>query len=100
MQICYPRIYNFIILTSNNQQYLYCLKDFSSSHHIREFLTFEIKSIIDKISAEKFNAIITDNITNVQLVCKLVIRKYSQILNFCYIMHFINLIIKSILGNK
>jgi hypothetical protein len=58
-------IYNFIILTSNNQQYLYCLRDFSSSHHTREFLASKIKSIIDKISAEKFSAIVTDNAANV-----------------------------------
>jgi hypothetical protein len=91
-------IYNFIILTPFNQQFLYCLRDFSSSHHTGDFLATEIKKIIDKIGAEKFSAIVTDNASNVRLAREIVTEEYPTILNLRCIAHFINLITKSILG--
>ena len=91
-------IYNFIILTPSHQQYLYCLQDFSSSHHTGEFLASEIKKIIDKIGARKFSAIVTDNASNVRLAREIITKEYPTMLNLRCIAHFINLITKSILG--
>ena len=92
-------IYNFVILTPSNQQYLYCLQDFSSSHHTGEFLASKIKKIIEKIGAKKFSAVVTDNASNVRLAQEIISKEYPSILNLRYITHFINLIMKSILGN-
>ena len=92
-------IYNFVVLTPFNQQYLYCLWDFSSFHHTRKFLASKIKKIIDKIGVKKFSAIVTDNASNVRLAREIVTKDYPSILNLRCIAHFINLITKSILGN-
>jgi len=92
-------IYNFIILTPSHQQYLYCLRDFSSSHHTGEFLASEVKTILDKVGANKFSAIVTDNAANVRVAREIITRDHPKILNLRYIAHFINLITKSILGN-
>ena len=92
-------IYNFVILTPSNHQYLYCLQDFSSSHHTGEFLASEIKKIIEKIGAKKFNAVVTDNASNVRLAREIISKEYPSVLNLRCIAHFINLITKSILGN-
>jgi len=90
-------IYNFIILIPERHQYLYCLRDFSASHHTGEFLANEIKTILNKVGSKKFKAIVTDNGTNVKLAHELIVKEYSQILNLRCIAHFINLITKSIL---
>ena len=92
-------IYNFVILTPSNQQYLYYLQDFSSSHHTGEFLASEIKKVIEKIGAKKFSAVVTDNASNVRLAREIISKEYPSILNLRCITHFINLIMKSILGN-
>lgn len=92
-------IYNFVVLTPSNQQYLYCLQDFSSSHHTGEFFASEIKKIIEKIGAKKFSAVVTDNASNVRLAREIISKEYPSILNLRCIAHFINLITKSILGN-
>jgi hypothetical protein len=91
-------IYNFIVLTPSHHQYLYCLRDFSSSHHTGEFLATEIKEILTKIGVEKFSAIITDNAANIRLAREIVTKENPKILNLRCITHFINLITKSILG--
>ncbi|PKK71526.1 hypothetical protein RhiirC2_865552 [Rhizophagus irregularis] len=75
-------------------------KDYSSSHHTGEFLTSEIKTIIEKISAKKFSAIVTDNAANVRLARELVTQEYPKILNLRCIAHFINSITKSILDHS
>ncbi|CAJ0758773.1 10234_t:CDS:2 [Entrophospora sp. SA101] len=43
-------IYNFIILTPQKNQYLYCLRDYSSSHHTGQFLAAEIKTASNILS--------------------------------------------------
>ena len=91
-------IYNFIILTPERHQYLYCLRDFSVSHHTEEFLANEIKTILNKVGPKKFKAIVIDNGANVKLARELIVKEYPQILNLRCIAHFINLITKSILG--
>ena len=58
-------IYNFIVLTPSNQQYFYCLRDFSSNHHTGEFLASEIEKVLLKIGVNNIGAIVTDNAANV-----------------------------------
>jgi len=72
-------------LTSERHQYLYCLRDFSASHHTGEFLANEIKTILNKIGPKKFKAIVTDNGANVKLARELIIKEYSQILRIEYV---------------
>lgn len=91
-------LYNFIVLTSNHQQFLYSLRDFSGEHHTGDFIASEIKSIIDKIGSQKFKAIVTDNGSNVRLARELIVNEYPHILNLRCIAHFINLVTKSILS--
>lgn len=92
-------IYNFVVLTPSNHQYLYCLQDFSSFYHTEECFTSKIKKIIEKIGAKKFNAVVTDNASNVRLAREIISKEYPSVLNLRCIAHFINLITKSILGN-
>lgn len=91
-------IYNFVILIPDRKQYLYCLRDYSDSHHTGNFLAAEILTILGSIGVEKFKAVVTDNGSNVRLTRQLVVEKYPEIINFRCIAHFINLITKSILG--
>jgi hypothetical protein len=91
-------IYNFIVLTPSNQQYLYCLRDFSSNHHTGEFLASEIEKVLLKIGVDNVGAIVTDNAANVRVACEIITKKHPYILNLRCIAHFINLITKSILG--
>ncbi|CAB4443079.1 unnamed protein product [Rhizophagus irregularis] len=57
-------IYNYIILTSDREQYLYSLNDYSSDHHTGEFLASDITNIIGKIGSEKITALVADNAAN------------------------------------
>jgi len=91
-------IYNFIVLTPSNQQYLYCLRDFSSFHHTGEFLASEIEKVLLKIGVDNVGAIVTDNAANVRVAREIITKKHPHILNLRCIAHFINLITKSILG--
>src|SRR5437660_906903 len=67
-------IYNFIILTPQKTQYLYCLCDYSNSHHTGQFLAAEIKTIINKIGVKKFKAIVSDNGANVKLAREIIVK--------------------------
>uniref|UniRef100_U9U4N9 HAT C-terminal dimerisation domain-containing protein n=1 Tax=Rhizophagus irregularis (strain DAOM 181602 / DAOM 197198 / MUCL 43194) TaxID=747089 RepID=U9U4N9_RHIID len=55
---------------------------------------------LEKISAEKFSAVVTDNAANVRLARELVTQEYPKILNLRCIAHFINVITKSILDHS
>ena len=88
----------FIILTPQKTQYLYCLCDYSNSHHTGQFLAAEIKTIINKIGVKKFKAIVSDNGANVKLAREIIVKEYPFIISLRCIAHFINLITKSIIG--
>jgi hypothetical protein len=85
-------------LTPDRKQFLYCLRDYTGSHHTGDFLATEIKTVMNSIGIEKFRAIVTDNGSNVRLARDLIVREYPNIINFRCIAHFLNLITKSILG--
>ncbi len=56
----------------------------------------ELNQILEKISLEKFSAIVTDASANVQAARHIIIEKYPSILNIRCIVHAINLISKDI----
>lgn len=85
-------------MTSERKQFLYCLRDYSGSHHTGQFLASEIKTVLNNIGANKFIAIISDNGSNVKLAREMITTEYPYIINVRCIAHYLNLITKSILG--
>jgi hypothetical protein len=92
-------IYNFIITTSNNKEYLYSLRNLSSLSQTSKVLEDEIDRIISKIGTKKFAAVVTDNASAIANARKYISEKYPYILNIRCIAHCVNLITKDILGN-
>ncbi|CAG8631114.1 2546_t:CDS:1, partial [Diversispora eburnea] len=54
-------IWNYVITTSNNCEYLYKLDDLSVNSHMRSYLTSKIKEIIEKIGPRRIVAIVSDS---------------------------------------
>ena len=69
-------LWNFLILTSSRQEYLYCLKDLTNEHHTGSLLAEEILKIITQIGKKKFIAVITDNGSNVTLARNLITNQF------------------------
>jgi hypothetical protein len=88
-----------LVLTPDRKQYLYCLRDYTETHHTGQFLAAEIKTVLTKIGVKKFSAVVTDNAANVKLARELISKEYPRIINIRCIAHFINLITKSIIGS-
>ncbi|CAG8839709.1 23739_t:CDS:2, partial [Gigaspora margarita] len=57
-------IWNFVIITLLQQEYLYELENYSNQSYIAEFLDNQIKLIINCIGKNKISAIISDNRTH------------------------------------
>ena len=57
-------IYNYIITTDIQMEYLIDLCDYSSDSHTSKFLTNEISDIIEQLGSDKFAAVVTDNASN------------------------------------
>ena len=93
-------LWNFIILTPNRQEYLYCLKDLTNEHHTGRLLADEILSILTQIGNKKFIALVTDNGSNVNLARSLISTQYPQIFNIRCIAHCFNLISHDILKHS
>jgi Protein of unknown function (DUF 659) len=93
-------IWNFVIYTSDHQQYLYALKNLSEERHTGEFLCQQIEQILVEIGPDKFSAIVTDGAANVNLARLLITDKFKHILNLRCIAHCINLISKDIIKHK
>jgi hypothetical protein len=93
-------LWNFIILISNWQEYLYCLKDLTEEYQMRSLLVEEILSIIIYIGNKKFIALVTDNGSNVNLAQNLIFLQFPQILNIYCIAHCFNLISHDILKHS
>ena len=84
-------IWNFTILTPTNKEYIYQLSDLSSNSHTGEFIAEKIQDILNRVGANKFSAIVSDNRSNVQKTREIVRNKYSSIEDVRYISHCINL---------
>lgn len=85
-------VYNYIVTTDTQMEYLIALRDYSSDSHTSEFLTNEISSIIEQLGSDKFTAIITDNAFNCRVARQNIQQAYLHIWNLCCAAHAINLI--------
>ena len=85
-------LYNFIVSTTNRQEYLIALKDYSKISQTEAFLATEIKNIIEKIGLDKFAGVITDGGSNVRVARQKIHEKFPHILNIRCAAHSINLI--------
>ncbi|CAB4473899.1 unnamed protein product [Rhizophagus irregularis] len=90
-------IWNFIVLTSTREEYLYELGNYSNQSHTAEFLANQIESVINRIGSKKIIAIVSDNGANVASARRLICSKYKKILNIRCIAHCYNLISKDII---
>ncbi|GES93878.1 ribonuclease H-like domain-containing protein [Rhizophagus clarus] len=85
-------IWNFIILTPTNKEYIYQLLDLSSNFHTGEFIAEKIEDILIRVGAEKFSDIVSDNGSNVRKVRKIIQSKHPYIEDVWCISHCVNLI--------
>nr|CAG8574529.1 240_t:CDS:2 [Entrophospora candida] len=90
-------ITNYITLTSNGQEYLLNLMDYSEFSHTEDFLAKEIEQTLILNGIRRFSGIVTDGAGNVKVAREIVNKKYPNILNLRCITHFINLITKDII---
>jgi replicative superfamily II helicase len=90
-------IWNFIILTPSQEEYLYELGNYSDQSHTAEFLANQIESVINRIGSKKIIAIVSDNGANVVCARRLICSKYKKIMNIRCIAHCYNLISKDII---
>ncbi|CAJ0754329.1 5524_t:CDS:2 [Entrophospora sp. SA101] len=70
-----------LVLTPDHKQYLYCLWDYSETHHTGQFLAAEIKTVLTKIGVQKFGAVVTDKAANIKLAQELISKEYPKIIN-------------------
>ncbi|CAJ0767604.1 18265_t:CDS:2, partial [Entrophospora sp. SA101] len=54
-------IYNFMITTADNKEYLYSLCDLSDVSHTAKILRDEIERVLSRIGPNKFAAVVSDN---------------------------------------
>ena len=87
------------MITTDNNEYLYSLYDLSAVSHTFNILENKIDHVISAVGSKKFLAVILDNTSAIANVWKHISKKYLHILNIHYIIHFVNLITKDILGN-
>ncbi|CAJ0764276.1 18411_t:CDS:2, partial [Entrophospora sp. SA101] len=87
-------LWNFMVMTLERKEFLYCISDFSSASHTGEFLAEEINKIIECIGPKKVAAIVSDNGANIAKARRIVTSKYKHIINVRCIAHCINLISK------
>ncbi|CAI2200613.1 1232_t:CDS:1, partial [Funneliformis geosporum] len=90
-------IYNFVLLTPENQQFLYHLQDCSGEHHTSEYLALQISEVVERVGKDKIAAVVTDNAPNCANAREIISTKYSKILNIRCIAHFVNLLTKDIM---
>jgi hypothetical protein len=65
-------IWNFVLLTSSRQEYLYELGDYSNQSQTAEFLANQIESVVNRIGSQKILAIVSDNGVNIAFVRRLI----------------------------
>ena len=85
-------IYNYIVTTDTQMEYLIALRDYSSDSHTSEFLTNEISNIIEQLGSDKMAVIVTDNASNCRVARRNIQQTYPHIWNLRCAAHAINLI--------
>ncbi|CAG8846262.1 27488_t:CDS:2, partial [Gigaspora margarita] len=90
-------IWNFLLLTPDQKEHLYALRNYLATSYIAEFLVQEIEMIITQIGLKKICAVVTDGGANVVATRRLITQKFPQIMNVSCIAHRLNLICKDIM---
>jgi hypothetical protein len=93
-------LWNFIIHTADNHEYLWKLKDLSHLSHTSQLLKESIQEILEEIGNEKFSAIVTDGGSNCDAARQLIVKQYPHILNLKCVAHCLNLISGDILKHN
>ncbi|CAG8489955.1 4286_t:CDS:2 [Gigaspora rosea] len=93
-------IWNFLVLTPDQKEHLYALRNYSSARHTAEFLAKEIETIITKIGTKKICAVVSDNGANVAAARRLITQKFPHIMNVSYIANWLNLISNLVLEHE
>lgn len=71
---------------------MYRLSDLSNDSHTSEFLSNEIKDVINSVGNEKFAAIVSDNAANVKKAREIIHEQFPLIQNVRCVAHCINLL--------
>jgi hypothetical protein len=90
-------LWAFMLMTESRKEYLLSLEDLSDIRHTGEHLSDVIEEVIDKVGAEKFVAIVSDNGSNVAAARRIITNKHPNIINVRCIAHCLNLISTSII---
>ncbi|CAG8703135.1 21928_t:CDS:2, partial [Gigaspora margarita] len=90
-------LWNFIIHTSNGNDILWKILDFSDRSHTGQYLAEQIETILNDIGNYKFSAIVTDAGPNVRVARQIIVQKFPHIFNIRCIGHCLNLVTKDML---
>jgi hypothetical protein len=85
-------LYNYVISTTNHQEYLIALKDYSKISQTGIFMANEIEKIIENIGLDKFAGVVTDGASNLRVARQIIHEKFPHILNIRCAAHSLNLI--------
>src|SRR6266542_6821842 len=90
-------IWAFLLITSSRKKYILRLEDLLKEHHTLHNISEIIFKIIDKVSSDKFVAIVSDNASNITAAKCIIVQRHKNIFNINCIAHFINLISSNII---
>src|SRR6266511_5155546 len=82
---------------SLRKKYILCFEDLLKEHYTSHNISEIIFEIIDKVSSDKFVAIVSDNAFNVTAARHIVVQRHKNIFNISCIAYFINLISSDII---
>ena len=73
-------IWAFFLITSSRKEYILHLEDLLKKHHTSHNISEIIFEIIDKVSSDKFVAIVSDNAFNVTAARHIVVQRHKTFL--------------------
>lgn len=76
------------------------MSDLSNNSHTSEFLSKEIKDVINSIGSKRIAAIVSDNAANVRKAREIIVNEFPSIQNVRCIAHCINLLAGDIVKHK
>ena len=85
-------LWAFMLMTESRKEYFISLKDLSNIHHTGKHLSKVIEEVINKVGAEKFIVIMSNNGSNIAVIRKIISNNHLNIINMQYIAHYVNLI--------
>ena len=86
------------MITTDSNEYLYSLRNLSVVSHTANVIENEIDRVMSAVGPKKFAAVVSDNASAIANAQKRISEKHPHVLNIRCTVHFINLIIKDILG--